>query len=188
MSFANVVFYAGLLILMVYKRIQGRAVGTTKQLFALPAIITVLGFEDFSHAKPDPIDIAFGVVGCVLSLILGALRGTQNTLSLRDGVPWVKWGAASVAIFAVNIAAKLILDAAGVVVGGTTSGITASLILAVGLMLAGEAAVMWIRLQMRAHSSTGRDSPIAGAIDIRPTDFRSAAQHWLQSRVPFERP
>ena len=33
MSFATVVLYAGLLILMVYRRLQGRPVGTTKQLF-----------------------------------------------------------------------------------------------------------------------------------------------------------
>jgi hypothetical protein len=148
MSFANVFLYAGLLILVVYQRIQGRAVGTTKQLFGLPIIITLLGFEDFSHAKPDAIDIAVGVAGCALSLILGALRGTQNKLNVRDGVPWVRWGAASVAIFAVNIVAKLVLDGAGVAVGGSTSGITASLVLAVGLMLVGEAAVVSVRLQM----------------------------------------
>lgn len=154
MSVANAIFYAGLVVLVVYTRIQGRAVGTTKQLFGLPVILTVLGFEDFSHAKPDAIDISVGVFGCALSLILGGLRGTQNKVSLRDGIPWVKWGAASVAVFAVNIAAKVVLDVAGVAVGGTTSGITASLILTVGLMLVGEAAVVWARLRGAAETRT----------------------------------
>jgi hypothetical protein len=152
MSFANVALYAGLLILVVYKRIQGRPVNTPKQLFALPLIITIVGFEDFSHAKADSIDIAIGVAGCVLSLIMGALRGSQNKLSLRDGIPWVKWGKASVTIFAVNIAAKLVLDVAGVAVGGSTSGITASLVPAVGLMMLGEAGVVWARIQTGAPS------------------------------------
>jgi hypothetical protein len=143
MSLANVVLYAGLLVLMVYKRAQGRPIGTTKQLFLLPAIITVLGFEDLSHAKLGTIDIAVGVAGCGLSLLLGALRGTQDKLSRRDGTPWVQWGAVSVVIFAVNIVAKLALDVAGVALGGSTSGVTASLLLAVGLMLVGEAAVVW---------------------------------------------
>ena len=117
MSLANVVLYAGLLVLMVYKRAQGRPIGTTKQLFLLPAIITVLGFEDLSHAKLGTIDIAVGVAGCGLSLLLGALRGTQDKLSRRDGTPWVQWGAVSVVIFAVNIVAKLALDVAGVALG-----------------------------------------------------------------------
>ena len=85
----------GLLVLMVYRRLQGRPVGTTKQLFVLPVIITILGFEDFSHAKLNTIDIVVGVAGCGLSLLFGALRGTQNKLSQRDGTPWVQWGMAS---------------------------------------------------------------------------------------------
>jgi hypothetical protein len=157
-SFANVLLYSGLLVLMVYKRLQGRPIGTTKQLFLLPAIITVLGYEDLSHAKLGTIDIAVGVAGCGLSLLLGALRGTQNKLSQRDGNPWVQWGTASVAIFALNVVVKLALDVAGVALGGSTSGVTASLVLAVGLMLAGEAMVVWLRLQAGGLISTPRDA------------------------------
>jgi hypothetical protein len=91
-------------------------------------------------------------------LPLGALRGTQNKLSRRDGTPWVQWGAVSVAIFAVNIVAKLALDVAGVALGGSASGITASLVLAVGLMLAGEATVVWARLQ----------AGVTGSLSARP--------------------
>jgi hypothetical protein len=155
MSFATVLLYAGLLVLMVYRRLQGRPVGTTKQLFVLPVIITVLGFEDFSHAKLSTIDIVVGVAGCGLSLLLGALRGTQNKLSQRNGTPWVQWGTVSVAIFAINVLAKLALDVAGVALGGSTTGVMASLLLAVGLMLAGEAVVVWARLEsgdlLRTH-------------------------------------
>jgi predicted acyltransferase len=126
MSFATVLLYAGLLVLMVYRRLQGRPVGTTKQLFVLPVIITVLGFEDFSHAKLSTIDIVVGVAGCGLSLLLGALRGTQNKLSQRNGTPWVQWGTVSVAIFAINVLAKLALDVAGVALGGSTTGVQGS--------------------------------------------------------------
>jgi hypothetical protein len=182
MSFANVLLSAALLVLMVYRRAQGRPVGTAKQLFLLPAIVSVLGFEDFSHAKLGTIDIAVGVAGCGLSLLLGALRGTQNKLSLRDGTPWVRWGAVSVAIFAVNIVAKLALDVAGAALGGSASGITASLLLAVGLMLAGEAGVVWARLQAGILPSTDGDTPLSGA-----TRFRSAAPRWPRDDRPFER-
>ncbi len=175
MSFANVLLYAGLLVLMVYKRLQGRPIGTTKQLFLLPVIVTILGFEDFSHAKLGTIDIAVGVAGCGVSLLLGALRGTQNKLSRRDGTPWVQWGAASVAIFAFNVVVKLALDVAGVALGGSTSGITASLVLAVGLMLAGEAVVVWFRLQAGDALSTDRHAMTVGDGNLPRSAQRSSA-------------
>ena len=38
MSFANVVFYVGLLILLVYKRVQGRPIATAKQPSCSPSL------------------------------------------------------------------------------------------------------------------------------------------------------
>jgi hypothetical protein len=68
-----------------------------------------------------------------------------------------------VAIFAFNVVVKLILDVAGVALGGSTSGVTASLILAVGLMLAGEAVVVWLRLEGGGLLSTHRGPMTAGS-------------------------
>lgn len=176
MSVVNVLIYAGLLILLVFKRVQGKAVTSGKQLFLLPVVLTILGLEDFSHAKPDAIDIGVCVAGCALSLGLGALRGSRNKLGLRDGTPWVQWGTASVVIFGANIVAKLALDMAGVALGGSTAGVTASLLLAAGLMLAGEAGVVWLRLQA------------SGSTALPSTALRSTARQWVQSRSPFDRP
>jgi hypothetical protein len=83
----------------------------------------------------------------------------------------VQWGAVSVAIFAVNIVAKLALDVAGVAAGGSTSGVTASLVLAVGLMLVGEAAVVWARLQAGTLRSTNAGVPTSGAPGPRSADL-----------------
>ena len=181
MSFANVVFYVGLVILLVYKRVQGRPIATAKQLFLLPVVVSILGIEDLSRPRLDAIDIAVAVAGCALSLVLGALRGTRVKLSRRDGTPFVQWGAAAVAIFAVNIVAKLALDAAGVALGGSTSAITGSLVLAAGLMLVGEAAVVWFRLQIAGPSGLDHDTTTVGTPSLR-----AAAQRWAPARSPFE--
>jgi hypothetical protein len=160
MSLANVALYVALLGFIVYQRIQGRPVGSTKQLLALPMVVTVLGFEDLTHRSLGAVDISFAVIGCALSLALGALRGTANRLSVRDGVPWVQWGSRSVVIFAINIGAKLALDVICVLAGGSASGATSSLVLAAGLMLVGEAAVVWLRLQAGPYpypADAGRD-------------------------------
>ena len=136
---------------MVFRRIQGRPVGSAKQPLALPVVVTVLGFEDLTHRSLGAVDITFAVIGCVLSLALGALRATANRLTVRDGVSWVQWGTRSVVIFAINIAAKLALDVLCVLAGGSAAGATSSLVLAVGLMLVGESAVLWLRLQTGPH-------------------------------------
>jgi len=67
-----------------------------------------------------------------------------------------------VAVFAFNVVAKLVFDVAGVALGASSSGVTASLLLAVGLMLAGEAAVVWARLEGGSLPGAHRSSVTAG--------------------------
>jgi hypothetical protein len=178
MSVVNILIYAGLLVVLVIKRVQGKAVASTRHLFVLPVILTILGIEDFSHSKPDAIDMAVGVAGCALSLGLGALRGTRNKLSVRDGLPWVQWGAASVVIFVVNVVAKLALDVAGVAIGGSTAGVMSSLLLATGLMLVGEAVVVWARLDNGGGSTIPNSLHSSGT-----TALRSTAQKWVRTHL-----
>ena len=64
-----------------------------------------------------------------------------------NGSPYMSWSAASVAVFAVNVLAKLALDAGGVAAGGTTAALSSSILLSLGLTLLGEAVVVWLRAQ-----------------------------------------
>ena len=147
MTAANIVLYIALIGFMVYRRVQGRSIRSVKALLALPVILGIIGWQDLGHAHLNDIDITVSVLGCAISLVLGAARGFTDRISERDGLPWVQWSVASIGIFAVNIAAKLILDAGGVALGGTSKGVTSSLLLAVGLMLIGEGLVLLYRLQ-----------------------------------------
>jgi hypothetical protein len=168
MSLANVVLYIAVLGFVVYRRVQGKPVGSARQLFLLPVVVTVLGYQDLARTSLDTVGVVFAVAGCVLSLVLGALRGSLNKISGRDGRPWVRWGAASVAVFVVNVAAKLILDVIGVVAGGTASGATSSLVLAAGLMLAGEAGVVWLRVQAAQPTVQGDRAASPEPVQARP--------------------
>jgi hypothetical protein len=159
-TIANVVLYAALIAFILYRRITGRPVTSVKQLFLLPVILTVVGYQDLAHAQVAGIDQVVGIAGAAMSLGFGALRGWCNKISLRNGLPWVRWGAASVGVLAANVVAKLALDAAGVAAGGSTSGVTSSLLLAVGLMLVGEAGVVFLRLQ--ATGMVRAAGPMAG--------------------------
>jgi hypothetical protein len=153
MSFANVILYIAILGFIVYRRVQGKPIASAKALWLLPVVVTVLGYQDLAHKSLDTVDVAFTVAGCAVSLLLGALRGVLDKVDVRDGIPWVRWGVSSVVVFAINIAAKLILDVTSVAAGGTTSGATSSLLLAAGLMLVGEAAVVWLRIQAAEHTT-----------------------------------
>ncbi len=59
----------------------------------------------------------------------------------------MSWSGASIAVLAVNVLAKLALDAGGVAAGGTSSALSSSILLSLGLTLLGEAAVVWFRSQ-----------------------------------------
>jgi hypothetical protein len=67
----------------------------------------------------------------------------------------MSWSAASVAVFAGNVLAKLALDAVGVAAGGTTAALTSSILLSLGLTLFGEAAVVWFRSQSLTGAGSG---------------------------------
>ena len=148
MTVANILLYTALIGFMIFQRIKGRPVQSVRTLLALPVILSIIGWQDIEHVQHlNSIDITISVIGCAISLVLGAVRGFTDKVSDRNGVPWVQWSVASLLAFAVNVVAKLGLDAGGVALGGTTSGVTSSLLLAVGLMLIGESAVVLYRIQ-----------------------------------------
>lgn len=64
-----------------------------------------------------------------------------------DGAPYMTWSAGSVALFALGIVTKLALDAGGVAAGGTSSALSSSILLSLGVTLLGEAVVVWQRAQ-----------------------------------------
>jgi len=146
MTITNVLVYIAVIGDVLFKRIQGQPVATPKRLFALPIILIVLGYGDVTGGgRLTPTAIAITVIGCSVSLALGLLRGRTDKLSVRDGSQFVQWGVTSLSLFAVNIAAKLVLDLIGVAAGLSTSTVGKSLLLSFGLTLLGEAVVIWMR-------------------------------------------
>jgi hypothetical protein len=162
MTAANILLYVALIGFMIFQRVKGRPVQSLRPLLALPVILSIIGWQDIAHVHPfSPIDITVSVIGCALSLVLGAVRGFADKISERNGVPWVQWSVTSLVVFAINVVAKLGLDAAGVALGGTSKAVASSLLLAVGLMLIGESLVILYRI----HGSEPRraDGPNIGS-------------------------
>jgi hypothetical protein len=157
MTITTIAIAVALIVFVLAKRVRGEAVREPKKLFLLPHVEGVIGLENISHAKPNAVDIAVIAIGSALSLGLGLLRGKFDRVTLVNGSPFMSWSAASVAVLAVNVLAKLALDAGGEAAGGTSSALSSSILLSLGLTLLGEAAVVWFRAQ--SISSGGASSP-----------------------------
>jgi hypothetical protein len=155
MTFTTIAIAAILIVFVLAKRVRGEAVREPKRLFLLPIVLGVIGLQNVTHAKVNTIDIVVIAAGAALSLGLGLLRGKFDRVTLVNGSPFMSWSAASVAVFAGNVLAKLALDAVGVAAGGTTSALTSSILLSLGLTLLGEAAVVWFRSQSLTGAGPG---------------------------------
>jgi hypothetical protein len=155
MTFTTIAIAAALIVFVLAKRVRGEAVREPKKLFLLPIVVGVIGVQNVTHAKVNTIDIAVIAAGAALSLVLGLLRGKFDRVTLVNGSPFMSWSAASVAVFAGNVLAKLALDAVGVAAGGTTAALTSSILLSLGLTLLGEAAVVWFRSQSLTAAGPG---------------------------------
>ncbi|HXL94295.1 MAG TPA: hypothetical protein VN969_35645 [Streptosporangiaceae bacterium] len=188
MTFANVLIYVLLIALVLARRFRGHPIGNLKNLLVLPVVVTVIGFVDLSHGGLKPLAVTLTVIGAMLSLGLGALRGRADKVSEQDGSPYVQWGVLSLVLFCVNIAAKLVLDVIGVAAGETFSTAGKSLIFTLGLTLVGEAIVLSLRSgatwpgTARAgtmRSGTGR----SGAVSQQPRTGEAPAA-WAPEPVP----
>jgi len=155
MTFTTIAIAAALIVFVLAKRVRGEAVREPKKLFLLPIVVGVIGVQNVTHAKVNTIDIVVIAAGAALSLGLGLLRGKFDRVTLVNGSPFMSWSAASVAVFAGNVLAKLALDAVGVAAGGTTAALTSSILLSLGLTLLGEAAVVWFRSQSLTAAGPG---------------------------------
>jgi hypothetical protein len=146
MTAGNILIYVALIGYVLFKKVQGQPLKTPRRLFALPVILIVLGFGDLTNgAGLKPIEITVTVIGALISLALGALRGRADKLSTRDGLAIMQWGTASLALFFGNIAAKLVLDLIAGASGGSAAAAGKSLIFTLGLTLLAEAVVLFVR-------------------------------------------
>jgi hypothetical protein len=156
MNLTTIAIAIALIVFVLARRVRGEAVREPKKLFLLPVVIGLIGLQNVSHAALNTVDIAVIAVGAALSLALGLLRGHLDKVTLVNGSPYMSWTAGSVIVFAVNVLAKLALDALGVAAGGTTSALTSSILLSLGLTLLGEAAIVWMRAQSLTSGSGGQ--------------------------------
>jgi hypothetical protein len=133
----------------------------------LPAVFVVLGIGDLTgkHAHYTAADIGFLVAGAVPSAVLGAARGATVQLFSRDEELWQRYRPATVALWLALIAVKVILSLIAGAAGASGGAGTNRLLLALGVSLLAETAVV------------GPRAPATGEPSAVQQDDRRARQH-----------
>lgn len=161
-----VLVVAGIGYILV-RRMMGRLV-TIKNLFLLPAVLTVVGIDQCAQfGRPAPTTVLLLAAGVLVSLLIGVVRGTTVRLEHRDAGIWMRYRPVTVALWVVNIAAKVAMVPLEQALTPGANVASQAVLVSVGVGLLAESAVVLLRATRRGTVS-GQQQPLpthgAGAI------------------------
>ena len=125
-------------------RIAGQPVNT-RRLLVLPGVLTAMGLLQLAgvvSAGMRPQDLGLLAVGLAAAAGFGAARGTTVTVAVRDGRPWLRYRAVTLALWAATIAVRVGLTVLAHAAGSTVAGSGPALLLSAGVTLLAEGAVV----------------------------------------------
>ena len=94
---------------VLVSRIAGRPVNT-RRLLVLPGVLTAMGALQLAGAVSAgirPQDLGLLAVGLAAAAGLGAARGATVAVSVRDGRPWLRYRAVTLALWAATVAVRV---------------------------------------------------------------------------------
>ncbi|MHA3702988.1 DUF1453 domain-containing protein [Jatrophihabitans sp. YIM 134969] len=176
---------------VLVRRVVGDIV-QVKSLLVLPVVLTAVGGSQVGDLGPlDLASVVFLVAGGALSVVIGAVRGTTVHLGERRGELWMRYCASTVALWVVNIVAKIALVPVEVAVThGSVASATHTMLLSVGLGILVESAVVLLRAMHRdgtvvwSKGDEGRAHTPSPAFDAARERVRAAGGRGLRAVVP----
>jgi hypothetical protein len=142
-------------------RIAGQPVNT-RRLLVLPGVLTGMGLLQLSGAVSGGVrlpDLGLLAVGLAAAAGLGAARGATVTVAVRDGRPWLRYRAVTLALWAATVAVRVGLTVLAHQAGATVASSGPALLLSAGATLLAEGAVV----AHRASTSRGQQWQARGA-------------------------
>ncbi|MFE7116591.1 DUF1453 domain-containing protein [Streptomyces sp. NPDC057654] len=132
-----------------------------KRMLILPAVLSLVGLSNLSGGHLDVDAVVFLVGTGALSVLLGVLRGVSIRLSNRDGLVFMRYTWVTVALWVLNIVAKiganLLLGAIDPHMSGVASD---SLLLTIGIGMLAEGLMVLgraVRTDSRVVWTAGKD-------------------------------
>lgn len=177
------------------RRLRGEP-AEAKRMLVLPAVMTLIGLSHVSGVR-SPLSAALLVGAVGISVVLGLLRGLSVRVEERDGLAFVRYTWATVALWAANLAIRFGYGAVLHAVvpkeaGAVTDGLLLSLgvgmavegVVVLGRALRGDTRVMWAAGKNgRPH----RTSPLLDDLGQRITG-RTAGGEAAGEATRYDRP
>lgn len=145
-ALAQILIVLVVLVWLIRKRLTPRPLKSSARLWRIPLIMMAIGVYDTYHVthstsqaiKFTGLDAGYLAVGIVVSVALGALRGSTIRLNQSPAGPTQQYSYKTVALWVLIILLRLGMDAAGKSAGVADGVITSSILLMFGLTLLGE--------------------------------------------------
>lgn len=151
-SAANVLLYAAIAGLVLYKVVYPQVRGTLltrKALVTMPLVLVAVGGYLTLKALPGASAAELGVLGADLLVLagLGVLRSTTTTLTERGGTTFQKGSAVTIGLWVLTVAVRIGVVALSTALGVAGPLTSASIALTLGVSIAVQNATTYRRLR-----------------------------------------
>ncbi|GAA1668534.1 DUF1453 family protein [Fodinicola feengrottensis] len=151
-----------ILVLVVVTRIRGRQLRPERMLI-LPLVLMALGLAatipPALNSHLQTIDYAVIAGDVLLSIVLGGIRGYTVVLYRHQDTTWYRYGPLTVVLWVLSIVLRIVLAAAGSVLGATSIITGNSLLFWLGITLLTQNILLLIR-----------SSPSSASLQPSPTE------------------
>jgi hypothetical protein len=143
----TVAIAAVVLVFIVYQQMRTRPI-QSRQLIVIPVVLALLGIANVQKHPPDSMAAAVALVASVVTAIaFGVGRGVTVQIWRRSNVAMRKGTAATLALWVIGLGLRIVIGIVAGRSGVPTSVTTGELPLFLGITLATQNAVIWLRGQ-----------------------------------------
>lgn len=107
----NLAMIALVILLVGYllvRRMAGQLM-EARRMLVLPAILTLVGLASLNSTDLSATAIGFLLLGCIVGVGFGVIRGYTVRISERDGSAWMRYSVASIALWIAAIVVRVVL-------------------------------------------------------------------------------
>ncbi|MEK8072849.1 hypothetical protein [Rhodococcoides navarretei] len=151
MNLATIALVVLLVGYLLVRRMTGQLM-EARRLLIIPAILALVGLTTLDSTVLSPMAIGFLLLGCVVGIVLGVIRGYTVRITERDGMVWMRYSVASIGLWIAAIAVRILLIPLEVVIDPTAASAAGqATMLAVGIgFLAESVAVLYRAMHLDA--------------------------------------
>ena len=140
---------AAVIAIVVYiigRQLQGQPL-RGKKVVLLPVVLTIIGASDLgsNHVHVQPADVAFLIIGAVITAGIGVALGAVTRLENRDGALWGQLPAKGLWLWLLLILSRVVVTGIADASGAKVAAASSTILLMLGINRLAQAAVILVR-------------------------------------------